>query len=386
MSLDIHYMFLNGSLSIGTNNTIDLKVYFGRDSVHYNLNYVNTLGANLQISGVEVTSKSMLLHYPKNVLATTSEKQPVYLGTLTYDPSEEFNTCRTLLCHVLPVKNGNGMEMSELPTTVSHSMLETRLKSKEYYREISTNYQSETLSVKTDLAGVLNVNINIHPVVVNLFYDPRHQVTNLLSKGLYSLLDSVGVFVDWFNTRQSSLPQHYRYVPSVQVDQDLFFHYYTKNQLPYSYRVNDLCDIKALSIANGQHLTINNQDFHIFTDTVVNTSHSSTIPLYNSLDIPILVRVADYSTQDLPSEYLSTNCSEAFSFSESAILEAVIPPNGRVELGPIVFAPTELGVCSTYLIIVNNYTGLESRNLSYFLLFCSFPCGQVCSTASSSYR
>lgn len=385
MSLDIHYMFLNGSLSIGTNNTVDLKVYFGRDSVHYNLNYVNTLGTDLQINGVEVTSKSMLLHYPKNVLTTTSEKQPVYLGTLTYDPSEEFNTCRTLLCHVLPLKNGNGMEMSDLPTTVSHSMLENRLKSKEYYKELSSSYQSETLAVKTDLAGILNVSVRIHPVVLSLFYDPRHQVTNLLSKGLYSLLDSVGVFVDWFGTRQSSLPQHYRYVPSVQLDQDLFFHYYTKNQFPYSYRVNDLCDIKALSIANGQHITIDNQDLHLFTDTVVHTSHSSTIPLYNSLDIPILVRVADYSVQDLPSEYISTNCSEAFSFSESAILEAVIPPNGRVELGPIIFAPTELGVCSSYLIIANNYTGLESRNLFHSFSFSSSPCRKVCSTASSSH-
>ena len=90
-------MFLNGSLSIGNNNTVDLKVFFGHDRVHYNLNYVNTLSTDLQIKGIEVSSKSMFLQYPSPQLLSSPEKQSVYLGTLTYDPTEEFNSCIVLL-------------------------------------------------------------------------------------------------------------------------------------------------------------------------------------------------------------------------------------------------------------------------------------------------
>lgn len=357
-------MFLNGSLSIGTNNTVDLKVYFGRDKVHYNLNYINTLGTDLQIKGIEVSSKNMFFHYPKSSLTSSSEKQSIYLGTLTYDPTEEYNACRSLLCHILPAKNAHGVELNQLPSSVSFSMLQRRSKSKQYYQEMATSYESETLSIKTDVAGILNVDIHIHPVVLNLFYDPRHQVTGLLSKSLYTLLDSLGFYIDWFNTRQSSLPQHYRYIPTVQVDQELFFGYYTNGPMSYSYRTNDLCDVKALSIRNGQHLTINGQDIHFFTDTVVNTSHSSMIPLYNSLEVPILVRLVSYSDGEYPSDYLRTNCTNSFHIPDSAVLEAVIPPNGKVELGPLVFTPSVLGICSSYMFIVNNYTSLEPRTIS----------------------
>ena len=377
-------MFLNGSLSIGNNNTVDLKVFFGHDRVHYNLNYINTLNTDLQIKGIEVSSKSMFLQYPNSHLLSSPDSQSVYLGTLTYDPTEEFNSCRNMLCHILPVKNVHGTDLEQLPSSVSLSMLQKRAKAKQYYYEMENQYESEVLSIKTDLAGVLNVNIHIHPVVLNLFNDPRHQLSGILSKSMYTILDSLGFSLDWFNHLHSSPPRHYRYFPSIQVDQELFFNYYVKGFASYSYHTKDLCEIKALSIKNGQHVTVYGQDVHLFGDTVVNTSHSSTIPVYNPLEVPLLVRLVTYPEGELPSTYIRTNCSDVFTVSESAVTEAMIPPNSKVELGPILFAPTDLGVCSSYFFIVNNYTNLEPRT-QCVVFFISDCCRKSCPTAFCSH-
>lgn len=346
-----------------------MKILFGNERVHYNLQYVNTLGVELEIKGIEVSSSNLLLQYPHSSLST-SEKESFYLGSLTYDPSDDYTNCKDLLCHILPIKNTQEMELQDLPSSISLSMLQKRVKSKQYYQEMNHQQQHiESLLIKTDLAGELTVNIHIHPVLLNLFMDPRHQISHLLSKSLYSIIDRLGFSIDWYGNQQAPLSQHYRQIPSIQLDQEDFFQYHMKSTSSYSYRVKDLCDIKALSIKNGQYLSIDGIDLHFFTDTVVNTSHSTTIPIFNPLDSPLLVRLVLSEDKNYPSEYIPTNCTDAFSLASPSLLEAIIPPNGKVELGPILFHPTELGVCSTYIFIINNYTSVESCMFLLSLLY-----------------
>lgn len=377
-------MFLNGSLSVGLNNTIDLKIFYGNERVHYNLQYVNSLGVPLGIKGIEVSSPNLLLQYPHNTLST-SETKTFYLGTLTYDPSNDYANCKDLLCHVLPAKNSQDITMKDLPSSVSLAMLQKRTKSKQYYQEMNKQQHIEELSINTDLAGELSVKIHIRPVLLDLFMDPRHQVSHLLSKGLYSVLDRLGFYIDWYGNQQTPVNQNYRQLPSIQLDQDEFFQFHLKTQTPFSYRVKDLCNIKSLTIKNGQYLSIDGYDLHFFTDTVVNTSHSTTIPVFNPLDSPLLVRLVYSYDKDYPSEYIPTNCTDAFSLDDNPILEAVIPPNGRVDLGPIHFHPTELGICSTYVFIVNNYTSVESCILCLSHFIHSTHCWTCCRSTYCSY-
>ena len=93
------------------------------------------------------------------------------------------------------------------------------------------------------------------------------------------------------------------------------------------------------------------------------------IPIFNPLDSPLLVRLVLSEDKDYPSEYIPTNCTDAFSLASPSLLEAIIPPNGKVELGPILFHPTEFGVCSTYIFIINNYTSVESCMFLLSLLY-----------------
>ena len=106
------------------------------------------------------SSSNLLLQYPHSSLST-SEKESFYLGTLTYDPSDDYTTCKDLLCHFLPVKSSQEMELEDLPSSISLSMLQNRVKSKQYYQEMNHQQQHiESLLIKTDLAGEIVVNIH----------------------------------------------------------------------------------------------------------------------------------------------------------------------------------------------------------------------------------
>lgn len=143
----MHYLYLNGTLTIGdANNTIDLKIYFGHDKVFHNIQYVNTLGTDLEILGVEVSSANLGLQYPSSKLVSSPDGAPSFLGTLYYDPTEEFDACQTLLCNVLPSRGMFGTEFAQLPSVPSVNMLNRCTNQKASYQHATDSYGFETLS------------------------------------------------------------------------------------------------------------------------------------------------------------------------------------------------------------------------------------------------
>ena len=84
------------------------------------------------------------------------------------------------------------------------------------------------------------------------------------------------------------------------------------------------------------------------------------LTLHNSLEYPVLVRLADIGNTELIRDVLlATLGPEAIHIAPSAVREAVLAPNGHVQLGPLVFHPTTEGMFSHHFLIMNNYTGLE---------------------------
>ena len=127
----MQYHFLNGSLSVGNNNTIVLKVFFGHDVVYRTVQYTNTL-LDLSISGVEVSTNSLGLQYPSPTLFASKEGKagPFYLGTLSYNATADYAACKSILCSVLP----------------SPAMIEQRMKQKELYHSLKDQYAEEELT------------------------------------------------------------------------------------------------------------------------------------------------------------------------------------------------------------------------------------------------
>lgn len=147
LSLGVHYLFLNGTLAVGdANNTIDLKIFFGHDKVFHDVHYVNTLGADLEILGVEVSSSHLGLQYPSSQLLSAPDGAAQFLGTLSYDPSEAYDACRALLCDVLPLRGMFGTALAELPAAPSPALLDRCARQKAALQRAADSVASETLS------------------------------------------------------------------------------------------------------------------------------------------------------------------------------------------------------------------------------------------------
>ena len=196
---------------------------------------------------------------------------------------------------------------------------------------------------------MIEVEVRIRPTIVNLLKDPRHQRGHLISRGIYGVLDTLGFLVDWHGSRPSGTQRKYRDMVEVDVDQEQLLAYYAASDdesVDYSqpHRVTELLDMRSSSIRNGEH--------------VVNTTRSLFVSLYNPLEYPVIVHLTDY-TDSLPEGLLPGNQSDFFSLAEEGSYEGLIPPSGKLSLGPVFFHPTEFGTFSHYFVIMNNYTGLE---------------------------
>ena len=210
---------------------------------------------------------------------------------------------------------------------------------------------------------MIKVNVRIQPTVVNLFKDVRHRYGHLISRGMYSVLDALGFAVDWHGSKPSGTQRKYREVKEVEVDQDQLLAFYAAtadDSVDYSltHRITELRDSRSSSIQNGEHVLVQGQDVILTANTVVGTRREFYVSLFNPLEYSVLVRLIDY-TGTLSEELVPCNQSRFFSFSEDGELEGIIPPSGRLQLGPLVFSPTEPGTFAHYFVIMNNYTGLE---------------------------
>lgn len=216
-------------------------------------------------------------------------------------------------------------------------------------------------SITTDAAGKIPVEVRIQPVVVNFFLDARHRTSSLLSKGLFSALSALGLTLDWHSAAQSRLSRRYHTVAGVQLDEELFFATYGESDAGAARgQLAGLQETKSRSIANGQYVGVQGHDVVFFANTVVGTDRSMFLTLHNSLEYPVLVRLADIGNTELIRDVLlATLGPEAIHIAPSAVREAVLAPNGHVQLGPLVFHPTTEGMFSHHFLIMNNYTGLE---------------------------
>ena len=373
LSLGVHYLYLNGTLTVGdANNTIDLKIFFGHDKVFHNIQYVNTLGTDLEILSVEVSSSNLGLQYPSSRLLSSPDGASSFLGTLHYDPTEEYDACRSLLCDVLPARGMFGTELAQLPSEPSASMLDRCSKQKAVYQRASDSYESETLSfasislsptrrIRTNYAGSIDVHIHIYPKLVNLLHNPRHTLSSMISKGLFTLLSDLGFPLDW-HAQTPSCSRHYRHVHGVEVDESLFYAYHAGPKHDgESLHCADLKESRSLSFDNAQHAIVQGQDVVLFSDTVLGTARTLTLTLFNPLEYPVLVRLAAAPDTREIAGFLPSNRSESIAIDAEAVLEGTIPSNGRLVLGPLTFTPTNLGVFSEYFMLFNNYTGLQPR-------------------------
>ena len=198
-------------------------------------------------------------------------------------------------------------------------------------------------------------------MVVNLFLDSRHRSGSVLSRSLYTFLTSLGFSLDWHGPAQSKHSRRYRPVEGVSLDEDLFFDYYGGEGHAEGARhlFSDLQDVKSRSIQNGQYVHVNGYDVLCVTSTVVTTERSVFISLHNALEYPVLVHLAEVDARAIPAHMVATNRSEMIEIAPGAVREGMIPSNGHLQLGPILFKPTEIGAFSRYFAIMNNYTGLE---------------------------
>lgn len=249
--------------------------------------------------------------------------------------------------------------------------------------------------MRTDVAGPIDVRVRIAPQLVNLLANPRHALSSLIGKGLFTLLADLGFALDW-HAQAPSCSRHYRPVRGVQVDEALFFDYHAgvraEGDAPHC---SDLKEARAASFPNAQHVVAQGQDVVLFSDTVLGTARTLSLTLFNPLEYPVLVRlVPDASEHAIPG-FLPSNRSDCITIdsdhfhdsdsnysdssdsnydssdsddsdsggSAGAVLEGTIPSNGRLVLGPLRFAPTRLGVFSAYFMLLNNYTGLQPRRL-----------------------
>ena len=223
--------------------------------------------------------------------------------------------------------------------------------------------------ILTNYAGTIDVHIHIHPVIINLLQNPYHTYTSLIGKGLFAALTDLGFLLDW-HTQNPSCSRHYRKVQDVEVDQFLLYKYHANQRSESSSRrCSDLKDSKSTSFDNGQQVVVQGQEVILFSDTVVGTSRTLFFTLYNPLEVPILVRLVSHLANDVPEGLLHTNHSDCILTEPNSILEGTIASNGQLVLGPLRFAPKELGIFSQYFMLMNNYTGLEPSWCAFLSLF-----------------
>lgn len=227
--------------------------------------------------------------------------------------------------------------------------------------------------ITTDLAGVIEVEVRIRPTIVNLLKDPRHQRGHLISRGIYAVLDALGFLVDWHGSKPSGTQRRYRDMLEVDADQEQLLAYYSASDdesVDYSqpHRATELRDMRSSSIRNGEHILIQGHDVVLFANTVINTTRSLYLSLFNPLEYAIIVHLTDY-TDTLPEGLLPGNHSTCFSLVEDGSYEGMIPPSGHLALGPVLFHPVDFGTFSHYFVIMNNYTGLEPGILILGSLF-----------------
>ena len=134
MSLHVQYNFLNGSLAVGANNTVLMKVFFGHDVAYRTVQYTNTL-MDLAIRGVEVSTNSLGLQYPSPTLFAGKEgaATPFYLGTLSYNATAEYDACKSVLCALLPAQHAVDTSFDALRVLPSAAALRRRLQRKQEY-------------------------------------------------------------------------------------------------------------------------------------------------------------------------------------------------------------------------------------------------------------
>lgn len=154
---------------------------------------------------------------------------------------------------------------------------------------------------------MIEVEVRIRPTIVNLLKDPRHQRGHLISRGIYGVLDTLGFLVDWHGSRPSGTQRKYRDMVEVDVDQEQLLAYYAASDdesVDYSqpHRVTELLDMRSSSIRNGEHVLVQGHDVILFANTVVNTTRSLFVSLYNPLEYPVIVHLTDY-TDSLPEGY-----------------------------------------------------------------------------------
>ena len=207
------------------------------------------------------------------------------------------------------------------------------------------------------------MNVRTWPTIINLFTDPLHQRGHTLSRGIFTVLDELGFSLDWHNSKAPSAHSRYREIPAVELDLNHFLAYYTAQDdlsvdLTGVHRVVELQNSRSASIRNGEHVQVDGQDVILFSNTVVGSTTSLFISLFNPLQYPVLVRLTDYH-DTIPEGLVDYNRTEGFELGDKAGLEGVIPPNGYIALGPIYFSPESTGVFGHYFVIVNNYTGLD---------------------------
>lgn len=145
--MHIQYNFLNGSLGVGTNNTVVMKVFFGHDVAYRTVQYTNTL-MDLAIRGVEVSTDSLGLQYPSPTLYVSKEgaSTPVYLGTLSYNATAEYDACRSVLCSLLPSRYNADSSFEMLRAPPSTAALRRRLQLKQQYFARQGEYVREELT------------------------------------------------------------------------------------------------------------------------------------------------------------------------------------------------------------------------------------------------
>lgn len=207
------------------------------------------------------------------------------------------------------------------------------------------------------------MDVKVRPTIINLFTDPRHQRGHTLSRGIFTVLDELGFSLDWHNSKAPSAHSRYREIPEVELDMAHFLAYYTAQDdlsvdLAGVHRVVELQNSRSASIQNGEHVQVDGQDVVLFSNTVVGSTTSMFISLFNPLQYPVLVRLTDYH-DSIPEGLVNYNHTEGFELGDKAGLEGMIPPNGHIALGPVYFSPKSTGVFGHYFVIVNNYTGLD---------------------------
>ena len=215
------------------------------------------------------------------------------------------------------------------------------------------------------------MHIHIYPKLVNLLHNPRHALSSMIGKGLFTLLSDLGFPLDW-HAQTPSCSRHYRQVHGVEVDEALFYGYHAGPRHDGdSLHCSDLKESRSLSFDNAQHAIVQGQDVVLFSDTVLGTARTLTLTLFNPLEYPVLVRLAASPATREIAGFLPSNRSESIAIDPEAVLEGTIPSNGRLVLGPLTFTPTNLGVFSEYFMLFNNYTGLQPRIPFFFVLFSS---------------